>query len=55
MCFKYKLSVQVALGEMVTHPFNVLTNFQQHTPSPEHIKPLLLPLTARRIGTVCEY
>lgn len=41
--------------EMVTHPFNALTNFQQHTPAPEHIKPLLVPLTAGCTGLVYEY
>lgn len=56
MCFKYKFVCISCTREVVAHPFNAVTNFQQHSPSPEHIKPLLLgSLTARRIGLVYEY
>lgn len=55
MCFKYKFVYITFSGKTVTHPLNALTNFQQCTPSPEHIKPLVGPPTARHIGSVYEY
>lgn len=52
MCFKYKFVYTSCTEEMVTHPFNALTNLLlthcSHTP-PENIKPMLVALMARRI------